>query len=120
MKRIITITSLLTVTLVTSATPVLAGYYNENCSSYGSSNSCSGSDSYGGQYRNQGSQIGNSYYGSERYRSGQSGYDYEDQYNTQKIGNTTYENHRVRTPSGDVNVRCTNQYIGSQVYRNCN
>ena len=119
MKRIIAITSLLATAWVTSSTPALADYYNQNCSSYGSFNNCSGYDSYGGRYNYQGSQIGNFYNGSASYRSN-NGNEYENRYDVQRIGNTIYENQQIRTPYGNYNVRCTTQYIGSQVYSNCN
>lgn len=118
MKKLAVITGLLLSTVV-AAGPARADYYNQNCSSYGSYNSCSGYDSYGGSYNSQGSQIGGSYYGSERYSSGQSGYDYNRQYNRQQIGNTTYENNYIRTPYGNYNVSCTQQQVGSYVYTNC-
>jgi hypothetical protein len=118
MKKLAIITGLLISTSI-FASPARADYYNQNCSSYGNFDNCSGYSSSGGRYNYQGNQIGNSYYGSGRYRSGQ-GYDYEDQFNRQQIGNTTYENHQFRTPYGNYNVRCTQQLIGSYVYTNCN
>ena len=117
MKKLAVIAGLLISTFV-SASPARADYYNANCSSYGSFDNCSGSDSYGGRYNYQGNQIGNSYYGSDRYRSEQ-GDEYRDRFDRQQIGNTTYENHRFSTPYGNYNVRCTQQQVGSYVYTNC-
>ena len=117
MKKIAIITGVLISTVV-AASPARADYYNQNCSSYGNLDNCSGNDSYGGRYNYQGNQIGNSYYGSGRYRTSE-GNQYEDRFDRQQIGNTTYENHRFRTPYGDYNVRCTAQQVGSYVYTNC-
>jgi hypothetical protein len=118
MKNLAIITGLMLSTVI-AASPARADYYNQNCSSYGNFDNCSGYSSSGGRYNSQGSQIGNSYYGTDRYRTSD-GNEYENRYNRQQIGNTTYENHQFRTPYGNYNVRCTAQQVGSYVYTNCN
>ncbi|AFZ33615.1 hypothetical protein Glo7428_5239 (plasmid) [Gloeocapsa sp. PCC 7428] len=117
MKKLTVITGLLISTSI-FASPARADYYNQNCSSYGNFDNCSGYDSYGGRYNYQGNQIGNFHYGTERYRT-REGNEYERRSDVQRIGNTIYENNRIRTPYGDYNQRCTYQQVGSYVYKNC-